>query len=700
MAHIARKTLLSLVAACVAQGVAFAQDAQESFLDAVRMIRKNEVEEGLAKLRAAVEADPSSEEAFELWKAANAAHGVDVWDMLLAQGGEFATLARTLIDRATLGRDALSRDDAAIAALVEASQSDDFATRNQANAALAADHGEFAVPHLIQILADSDSGREADLAMVSVLRIGRPAVLPLIEALKSGNALLRRNAASALGRIGDRRAGASLAVLANDPIEGVRAAAAAAMKALGARSGAASGMLVEEAKAYLDGADTAVDSAVVWTFDPATGNVTPSDVPAGLYSLELAKMRALDALTVDPRNGAAIEVLGQAYLAQNAKLDSDPDVSAAADSQGGLQVAAMAIGFDTGRAAAMAADLEAQSSDVDGSAEDLGVVEGDTIGDTPLADALGSSETSVRYAAALSMARKESVPAAGRVVSVLAEAATEEALRAVLVIDSDPTTLAAAAELAAHRGYAVRAVADGKEGVATFYGFPAFDIVFVSENAKTVDATSIAGLVKKRSESTKVVLLTRSEDAESAFEGKVDGVLMPEEDAAGFAAAQFAATTEEMVESLEDRRARADVFARAAADALSRVAASGASITAAAGALAGQLDRDDSVAVPAARALGAAGNASHAAGLVETMTREGASDDLKKACADALGAILARSGEAAQGPFAQLFAVAADKDASLDVRQAAAHALGQARLGAAERLRVAEVLHAIATGDA
>ena len=99
MAHFARKTLLSLVAACVAQGVAFAQDAQESFLDAVRMIRKNEVEEGLAKLRAAVEADPSSEEAFELWKAANAAHGVDVWDMLLAQGGEFATLARTLIER-------------------------------------------------------------------------------------------------------------------------------------------------------------------------------------------------------------------------------------------------------------------------------------------------------------------------------------------------------------------------------------------------------------------------------------------------------------------------------------------------------------------------------------------------------------------------------------------------------------------------
>jgi len=700
MAHFARKTLLSLVAACVAQGVTFAQDAQESFLDAVRMIRKNEVEEGLAKLRAAVEADPSSEEAFDLWKAANAAHGIDVWDMLLAQGGDFATLARTLIDRATLGRDALSRDDAAIATLVTASQSDDFATRNQANAALAADHGEFAVPHLIQILADSDAGREADLAMVSVLRIGRPAVLPMIEALKSGNALLRRNAATALGRIGDRRAGASLSVLANDPIEGVRAAAAAAMKGLGVRAGAASGMLVEEAKAYLDGADTAVDSAVVWKFDGATGNVVPSDVPAGLYSLELAKTRALDALTADPRNRAALEVLGQAYVAQNAKIDTDPDVGAAADAQGALQIAAMAVGFDTGRAAAMAADLEAQSGDVDGSAEDLGIVEGDTIGDTPLTDLLGSSETSARYAAALSLARKESVPAAGRVVSVLAEAATEEALRAVLVIDPDPTTLAAAADLAARRGFAVRAVADGKEGVATFYGFPAFDVVFVSENARGVDATSIAGLVKKRSESTKVVLLTRSDEAESAFEGKVDGFLMPEDDAAGFAADQFAATTEEMVESLEDRRARADVFARAAADALSRVAGTGASITAAAGALAGQLDRDDSVAVPAARALGAAGNASHADGLVDAMTREDASDDLKKACADALGAILARSGDAAANPFAYLFAAAADAEASLEVRQAAAHALGQARLGAAERLRVAEVLHAIATGDA
>jgi HEAT repeat protein len=290
--------------------VTLAQDAQQNFLEAVRLIRTNKAEEGLQKLRAAVAADPSNEEAFELWQRANTEHGVQVWQMLLSQGGDYEALARTLIDRATLGRAELSRDEAVIADLIVKSQSDDFAVRSEANRQLAFEHGEFAVPQLLRILGDIDAAREADLAVLTLLQIGRPAVLPLIEALKSDNEVLRRNAAYTLVEIGDARAAAPLAKLADDPSLGVRTVARRGLEKFAVPAGAkAVDLLLRDARAY-QAADPAGEVAeVVWTWSPEARNVVAHDVPPALFALELAKMRAQDALRIDPANPAASDLI-------------------------------------------------------------------------------------------------------------------------------------------------------------------------------------------------------------------------------------------------------------------------------------------------------------------------------------------------------------------------------------------------------
>lgn len=692
MANSFGKILLTLVAAGVAPGAIAAQDAQETFQEAIRLIRINKAEEGLQKLREVAEADPSSEEAFALWKAANDANGVYVWQMLLEQGGEYETIAKMLIDRATLPRKEMSRDQDAIAALIEQIRAPDFATRSRAMTTLAADYGEFAVPQLLHILGDSDAGSKADYAMLAVLRIGRPAVLPLIEALKSGNDLLRHNALEALVQIGDRRAGAAIADMANDPSQGVRMVAARGMEKLGIpQSADPAALYVRDADAYIAAADTAEASDVVWTWNPERHNVVAHDVPPALYSLELAKMRAEDALRIDPANSQADSRLKQAYLTQVAKIEADPaEFGEAADSVGRLKMAAMALGETSLREPVIEASAREMGTVVEAIATELGASE------SADASGLSSEDTSVRYATALSIALQatdsDSIPEPAKVVDVLGDAVTEEAIRAILVIDGNPLTQAVALAADAHRGVAVRTASTGKEGVADYYSFPMFDVVVVSEALQEPSVETVVNLIKKRNAETKVLLLAYSEDGEANFGALVDGVIAPEGD---LTADELIAEATAVVDTLEERRARADKVAIAAGGALYRVAEADVSILPVADKIAAQLDRDEAVAIPAARALGAGATLAQAPALVRALGKEDASLEFQVAVCDALGGILARADIVPSNVLEALTKIAANAELDLELRQAAADALGRGKIDAHTRLMLAEVLKAI-----
>lgn len=93
-----------------------------------------------------------------------------------------------------------------------------------------ASSGEAAIPGFVGLLDDLDF---EDAAMAALVRIGRPAVPPLLEALKNKEWYVRMNAAETLGKIGDSSAIPALARAFIDRDQGVREAATEALAKMG-----------------------------------------------------------------------------------------------------------------------------------------------------------------------------------------------------------------------------------------------------------------------------------------------------------------------------------------------------------------------------------------------------------------------------------------------------------------------------------
>ena len=238
MANVFGKTLLGLVVASIAAGSLAAQDPESIFAEGVKSLRLGNREEALAKFQQVLAADPSHEQAFEIWRKTDQ----DMWRWLMLEQGDIQKVAQELQSRARLRRKDMSRDQAAIDSLVEiaCSSDKDFGERRQAISQLTADHGEFAVPALVKKLGNADDSKGTDLAIVALYGLGTSATLPLLEAMGSDSPLVRRNVAATLSHIGDARAlPALLAAASNDRSEEVRYVAAKASKNMNARGGSA-----------------------------------------------------------------------------------------------------------------------------------------------------------------------------------------------------------------------------------------------------------------------------------------------------------------------------------------------------------------------------------------------------------------------------------------------------------------------------
>ncbi len=695
------KILFGLVAACVAQGVTYAQDATESFHDAITLIRKNQVDEGLSALRELVDAGVTSDEAFEIWKATDPA----IFQMLVLEGGDYEKIARTLLHLAKSGRAEMSRDQDKIAELVQQAVSNDFEARNDARRALAADHGEFAVPALLEVLGDKDESERSDRAMVAVLEIGHAAVMPLIQALHSDNDVLRRNAAAALVNIGDNRAAAPLAVLAaNDGSDPVRYISQVGLKNMNVGAGTdASELMANDAEAWLnDGVRDGDYSQVVWSW--TENGLKATDVPAPLYSLELAKQRAESALVLNPEDQRAGELLARSYLAQVAAIEEglkvnpdDPQLQELGERVGQLRLVAMSLGKDRMRSAVAAAVDANQSSVVEAAMGVLGEIDPDVASmESPVVELLDSEDSHTRYAAALALTDKldtADTAVLNKVVGVLADAVEEEAVRAVLVVDANPLTQRAAREASATRGVRIAEASTGKQAVADFYNFPAYDVVVVSEELSDTLPQDVIALVRQRSKDAKIVLLATSEDAEDRFEGKVDAILRPE---GQLTKDELIAQVNDVVDELSADRASATDIAVAAGHALQGLGNAGIDTAPAADSLANQLNRDDAVAIPAAVALSTAGGAKHIDALVRVLANEGSSLELRTASAEGLGGIFSRTDAINPDTFNTLLAIAKDGSKDLELRQAVVTALGKGKLAPGLRAQLAAALSLIA----
>lgn len=705
MARSFSQSLLAAAVAVVVGGSALAQGTP--LQEAATLLRLNKKDEAAAKLREILAADPSNADALQLYKSISQ----DEWYLLMThknengEASDIQKIAQSILERAKVESKQRSRDEATIAGLVAAATAadSDYPTRQSAINKLINDHGEFAVPALVEKLGNKDDVEGQIQAISTLSQLRTVAVLPLIEALKSSNEVTVQNAAAALHLIGDGRATPAMASLANDDRVGVRDIAKKFLAKKGA-SGNAVDMLIAQAKDYLKG-NVAVGafSQVVWTLKD--DKLVASDVSAMLYPSELAKACAADAVrlapsSVDARSMLAQANLGQANLIDNAIAQGDEAAKALEPVSAELKVAALASGIDAVRVALEAGVREGMSPVAIGAIQALSKAESvDTVDQSSLLAALKSSDKRVRYAAAEALVHASGgvkVPQHDAVVGVLAEAVTEEAVRTIQVIAPAGDTRTAVEATSGVRGYSVDASDNAVNGMRSLLINPGVDVVVINEILPDRLPEDVIGNIKKdpRMANTKVVIVAKDEEAAKARFGDGVGVIK-----APLTGENLVAAVNTALEGISDpANARAETYAAKASEALLSMAANQGGIGSALGNLGAQLNRGDSVSVPAAKSLGFAGGAAELQVLTAALGGSG-SVELKKAAAQASGSILGRLGTCSEEVCASLVG-ALDVATDAGLREAIAIALGKANLPAAKKAELMKKLSRIASTPA
>ena len=664
-----RSTLGLLLALLPLSGSALADD----FSDGVKAFQNGEKEAALAHFQAALASDPSNEDAYEWFKATS--H--DIWLDMMVEGGEFELIAKRFMERARLGSAAMSSDADAIKDLVRSLRAaDNVVDVKRIERQIAAQHGEYAVPHIVFGLADQGDSDWNIRSMLALQHMDASVVLPLMEVLHSDDVFQRINTAHVLGHIGDPRAGGVLRALASsDPDPGVAEAAGKAAASCGAGADALTVLLSQGDMYHRRDAEILRSfdySDVVWNW--VDGNLVASSIPRSVYPDLLAKKAFHAALAVDPQSMDALAGIARANVNIRAKL-AGSDAADAADE--GL-LAVLGAGSD-------AVDLALQWSvrDNDGpSAVGLCRVLGElAVAPTAgLETALTSGEGPVSGEAAIALAHiaaRSGSAAGARVVETLGAAAAQEIVRFVAVIDADSDrSNQVKAGLDANTTAIGRG--DGISGLTLLRTLPGLDAIVVGDGLTDVTLDAVLDEIEDNSamSDTPVFLLTGNSELADDYADRTAGSISD--------AADLSALAEALSADLTGDRADADEMSRRAADALAAIAASGSDISGALDGLAAALGRADEIAIAAASALGAQGNLGQVDTLTATVADGSRSDAVRVACADGLAGIFGRH-QVDAGNAAGLVSVVSDSGNSLAVRGAAARALGRANLTASDR---------------
>lgn len=708
MAKLVAKTLLGVVVACVASAALSAQPEPKAVFDeAVRALRLNKKDEALEKFRQVTRLDPTNAQAWELWEKTNK----DIFEELLMQNNEeIRKIAEFLMARAKLARKEMSRDEAAIKALAAKACSADYAERVRAVQALRADHGQFAVPALLEYLGNIDDEKGQGYATLALRDIGRRGTLPMIEALKSDNATLRVGIIGVLNLLGDHRAKAALAnLLANDDQEAVRQMAARALARLGVGTDrSAKEFYLTAAQDYLTGKGEldADPSPVIWTWND--GKLVHADIAPAVYFQELAKRSAEAALALSPHDPEAQALVARSYLAQIATIEA----AAEAGTEDGvtlkpvvpkLRLVALASGPAVLRQALTDSIRDRQPAVAVAAIGALGQVEDkDELASSPLVNMLNQDNKAVAYASALALsaaARGSAIPSADKVVSILAEAVTEKSVVNIEVVGNTPDIKQAKNASAKEPGKFVGASYSGRDATNKILTYANVDVLVINETLPDMIPETLIGLVRKdpRTKDTKILVVTADEEkAQERFGDTINGVVK-----GPLSGAALDAAIGEAVKGidLDPNRKEAERIAKGASEALAIMAKDRVNIARAVPNLAGQLDRQDYVARPAAQALGEAGGEGQLDRLVAAIKGSG-SLELKIDCAQSAGQILGRAPAIDDKILESLSAVAGDASTDMKLRQAVVAALGKAKLLPGVKLKLIKSLETTAVSKA
>ncbi len=694
----------AFVGALSSSPAAFAEG--EALKDAVQAYKEDRFEDALAKLQEYCAANPGDEEIYALLRDVDE----KVLIKALSQRGEHERLMKYLLGKAKPSAAEQTADAAAIKAKAEEAVTHaDFDVRRRAAMDLRG-AGELAVPHLYGYLGAAEAATLVN-AMQALRFLGQDATLALSEVLASDDARVRAYAAAALGQVGDPRAAPALAVVAaNDADPAAKQRALEALAALKVQ-GTAADLYVAAGNRYY-----AHDAAVVegyentrnlWRWEE--GALVRYTVPAYLYPYQLAEECARDALALDPAHRAGRCLLVRSILAQ--KVEGDvlkSNGKEAPEALAGSFNLAASQGF-VAASDALAAALKNQDWDVAVELCDLcaATYGKEDLKGHPLGDALVAPERRVRYAAAIAALlmspKRAGLANAEKVADLAARAASERAVRQVLVIDDNDDARAKLVLELGHSKYVAAGEDNGWEGLARAKASPTLDVVVIGAALGDADNTVPAKrhynslavidelLADARTKDMKIIVRVDAtpengaEGVQKFFQDKYGDKI------AGFLSTPLVATAAlatidaaaDQVELNPDRE-RANKLAVKAAQALARTDFSCASfnllvavdplVEAATGG-----DSSPELKLAATQALGNL-RAGGSAALAKVLA-EGEGDELKAAAATALGKVLA----AVDGTPEEIAALIAASTGDGDVAKAALHALGQVKGMTAEQ---------------
>ncbi|HUR28945.1 MAG TPA: HEAT repeat domain-containing protein [Planctomycetota bacterium] len=661
---------------------------EELFKEGVDLLGRGHPDEALKKFQQVLAASPSHEQAYELWKNTDP----QVWlDMLVAQG-EMELVAKRLMTLSELGRSERKNDAEVIKTLLGKLRSENSLESRQARNTLAAEHGEYVVPHMIPTLAEQGNDERRVLYMHTLTEMDRDVVIPLIEVLNSPDAFLRRNVALVLGDIGDPRAAGMLAVLAKSDADGGARSAAEAALAKCQSSGDPLNDFLKAGEAYALRMDSVLSSYqysdVVWHWTDK--GLVANKVVRAVYGDELSKKNYARALAADPSSLAARAGLARAYASEGAKLEAlkaaGTDVSAMSATMDSDAIQLALIG---GEALDAALSTAVQNGDsTAGQALIRALASTPNAPTAGLMAALASNDGAMRSEAAVALgnhAVTTHAQVSPEIIAGLGEAAGREIVRTVFVIDGHAEVRNAAMAQAEKLGFAAMGAERGANGLVLLHRVPGVDAVLVSDSLPDLTTFQVIDDLREeaRFEKTPIFVLSANPDqAKELFGERATGII-----ASGGDLAQLG----EAVGGLTGDRAAADRLAALAATTLGAIAGAGTDISSAVPGLVSTLaNRDDAVTTRCMATIGMVGDSNHVASLAAVLADGKRSEAARTAAADALTSIFSRGASAAKESTDAIQGVV-KSDAPMSVRTAAARALGAMHLMPDVRL---DMLHA------
>lgn len=668
--------------------VAALQDVQAEFDAAIDLWERGRKEESLDKMRAILAGDPEPTAVYEAYLSADR----DVITSFMAEGDEYTAVARRFLERASSGRDAIEKDEGSIKELSSSyMQNEDPVERLQLISEIRQRHGEYGAPPFVNVLANQDEPEKVTRATLALRGLREDAVLPLIAALDSDDAFQRRNAALTLGYIGDPRAAAHLAAIATtDENETARAAAADAAMRVGA-TGDPLPMLLQLGDDFHHRRSRVTygrsGGEVVWTMNGRS--LDSLAVPSSIHNDELAKDAYYRALEIAPDSIDAKAGIARANVDIQAKLDllesAGQDVSGLVDASNRAMLAVYSAGPD---ALDRALQMSVESGDA-ATGPRIARVLGDLASEpTPgLEAALAAGGASMAGEAAVALAKiavRAQSAAGSEVVNELSRAAGRRVMKVVVVIDGDAQRASTIMDALEGENVLGQHAGSGAQGIVMVGQLPGIDAILVGDDLDDITTDAVISKIRENPafEETPIYLLTAKDELASAYGDRIQG---------SFAGADGIGALQDVFDAeLDDNRARADELSGAAADALAALARSGRTdVSSGVSGLMQAIDgRRDGVAIPALRALGQVGGQDAVEGILAVLTGDEASEGVRVAAADALGAMGSRMSLPAETASAVRDVLAGD--APLVVRSAAARALGRMNVDTEIRRSVLE----------